>query len=333
MSLSVPPSRATIDQHLNAVYPSFAMLAGVRVGAFTPLGNGPMDATELAEVLGVNPFKLETLLYGLVMANLLTLEGGRFAITPEADFYLVEGRTGYVGHKIAYYADRWTADLRTAESLLTDTPQGELDYASMSEAQLNEFYKSWHAAALATGRQLADMCDFRSFGTLLEIAGGSGGLTIAACQHCPDLQATIVDLPTATPVTRRYVDEAGLADRITIASHDVTHSPPEGHYDAAVMMNFIQILTRDDARRALVNIGKALVPGGKVFIIGYVLDDSQISPPDIAASNFAFLNLYDEGRAYTESLHCAWLEEAGFSTLDRTLLPGGLSLIRSKKAV
>ena len=334
MNVSKPsePSRATINRHLNAVYPPFAMLAGVRLNVFTALKNGPMTVEDVAQALEVGAFKLEPLLYALVMADLLAVKDGRFANTAEADHYLVQGRPNYIGHKIAYYAERWAADLKTAESIQTGIPQGKLDFTSMLDSQLIAFYNSGHSAAMAAGRQLAETYDLCSFGSLLDVAGGSGGLAIEACQRCPELQATVIDLPTVTPITQRFVDEACMDGRVKVSSLDVVDRAPEGRYDVAVMANLIQVLARDQARRALRNVGRALVPRGVLFIIGWVLGDSQLSPPEIAASNFAFLNIYDEGRAFTEAAHRAWLLEAGFTTFERTLLPSGESIIRAEKA-
>ena len=39
------------------------------------------------------------------------------------------------------------------------------------------------------------------------------------------------------------------------------------------------------------------------------------------------------GRAFTQTLRRAWLEEAGFATLECALLPGGQSVIRAGKGV
>ena len=308
------------------------MLAGVRLNVFTALKNGPMTVEDVAQALEVSAFKLEPLLYALVMAELLTVKDGRFANTAEADHYLVQGRPNYIGHKIAYYAERWAADLKTAESIRTGIPQGKLDFTSMSDTQLTAFYNSGHSAAMAAGRQLAETYDLCSFGSLLDVAGGSGGLAIEACQRCPELQATVIDLPTVTPITQRFVDEARMGGRVKVSSLDVVDRAPEGRYDVAVMANLIQVLARDQARRALRNVGRALVPRGVLFIIGWVLGDSQLSPPEIAASNFAFLNIYDEGRAFTESEHRAWLAQAGFGNIERTPLPSGECIIRAEKA-
>jgi cyclopropane fatty-acyl-phospholipid synthase-like methyltransferase len=210
-------------------------------------------------------------------------------------------------------------------------PQGKLDFASMSESRLTAFYGAGHVAALAAGRQLAQTYELCRFGSLLDVAGGSGGLAIEACQRCPKLQATVIDLPTVTPITQRFVDGAGMGSRVQVSSLDVVEKVPEGQYDVAVLANLIQVLARDQARRVLLNVGEVLVPRGVVFIIGCVLDDSQLSPPEIAASNFAFLNIYDEGRAFTKAAYRAWLLEAGFKTIECTLLPSGESIIRAEK--
>ncbi len=327
------PSRATIDRLFEAIFPTLALMAGDRLDIFTVLAVGPKTVEDLARALEVSAFKLETLLYGLVMAELLTVKDGRFANTAEADHYLVRGRPAYAGLEVAYIADRWTRHLETAESIRTGVPQGKRDFTSMSESELTAFYNKEHPAAVAAGRLLAEAFDLCRFEHLLDVAGGSGGLAIGACRHCPELQATVIDLPTVTPITQRFVDEAGMNGRVEVSILDAVECAPEGQYHVAVLRNIIQVVGPDMSRRMLSNVAAALVPRGTVFIIGEVLDDSRLSPPQIAAANFAFVNTYDEGRAFTEAEHRAWLAEAGFTTFERRLLPSGESIIRTEKSV
>jgi 2-hydroxy-4-(methylsulfanyl)butanoate S-methyltransferase len=77
----------TIYKHACGIYRSMAMLAGMQLDVFTPLHQGPMTASELAGALDVRADKLRPLLYALVEAELLTVEGDCFANTPEADCY------------------------------------------------------------------------------------------------------------------------------------------------------------------------------------------------------------------------------------------------------
>ena len=83
----------TIFRHAYGVYPSMAMLAGMQLDVFSPLRDGPMSGARLAEALDVPQEKLRPLLYALVNAELLRIEGDRFANTSEGDRYLVRGRS------------------------------------------------------------------------------------------------------------------------------------------------------------------------------------------------------------------------------------------------
>ena len=71
--------------------------------------------------------------------------------------------------------------------------------------------------------------------------------------------------------------------------------------------------------------------GGDLYILGRVLDDSHLSPPDALNGNLFFLNIYDGGQAYTERQHRDWLTEAGFGSIQRTVLPNGRSIIVARK--
>jgi SAM-dependent methyltransferase len=324
----------TILRHATGVYPPMAMLAGMQLDLFTPLKDGPMTATALAKALGVRSEKLGPLLYALVQAELLLkVEGDRFANTPEADTYLVRGRGTYLGSAHELYADLWGTALKAGQSIRSGEPQAKHDFATMSDEELGGFFRGLHAGALATGKQLATTFNFERFQTLLDVGGGSGGLAIAACQCCPDLSATIVELPRVAPIAQSFVNEAKLANRVHVLVGDIVKRAPEGRFDGAVLRNLIQILGPDDARSTLRSAGEALRPGGVLLIVGHVLDDSRLSPAAAVGMNLAFLSIYDEGQAYTETEYRTWLAEAGFSdiTMQYGVAPGGTSILAARK--
>lgn len=182
---------------------------------------------------------------------------------------------------------------------------------------------------MAAGRNLAARYDFSSYRSLLDVAGGSGGLAVAVTEACSDLRATVVDLPTVTPITQHLVAEAGAADRVQVLAADVVNGPLTGSYDVAVMRTFIQVLSADQARRAIRNVSQVIQPSGVVYIMGSVPDDSRLSSPEIVVLNLNYLAYYDKGQAYTEQEHRNWLAEAGFiKGFERTILPNGTSIIR-----
>ena len=115
---STPLRPETIEKLNGAVYPSFAMVAGMQLDVFTPLQDGPMSVEHLADALAVKPHKLLPLLYALVAAALLTVEDERFANTPEAAHFLVRGQPAYLGDTYEGRLMRWRAVLHTAETIL-----------------------------------------------------------------------------------------------------------------------------------------------------------------------------------------------------------------------
>ena len=329
------PSNAdenTIERIAQSVYPPFAMLAGMQLDLFTPLKDGRMSAEQIADALGVGSAKLKPLLYALVAAGSLTVEGEFFGNTDAADRFLVRGCPSCMVDSHELYSLLWNAVLKTAESIRTGLPQAKLDYSAMSKDELEEFFRGEHPDCLAYGRELVTRFDLSSCRTLLDVGGGSAGLSIAVTEACPHIQATVIELPTVTPITHRFIEEAGAGDRVQVIAADVLRDSLPGSYDVAVLSALIQILSPDDARIALKNVSRVVNPGGAIYIRGSgIIDNSRTSPPEKVGLNLVFINVYEEGQAYTEQEHRDWLAEAGFVSFERISLPEGNSIITARK--
>lgn len=308
------------------------MLAGIQLDLFTVLSNNPMTVEQIADAIGVKADKLKPLLYALAASTLLTVEGDLFANTGEADCFLVQGKPSYRGGKHEVLSTNWKAGLQTAASIRAGSPQSKFDFFAASQEKLETFYRSNHAQALRRGRELMATYDLSSHRSLLDVGGGSGGLSIAITEAFPGIRATVVELPMVTPITRRIVAEGGAAQRVAIVTADILTDALSGSYDAAVLSSLIQVISAEKARRALKNIGKVLAPGGAIYIRGDVVDDSGVSPIGAVMRNLIYLNTYDEGQAYTEKEHREWLQETGFEDFQRKVLPDGFSLMRARRA-
>ncbi len=330
MPESGPQTPDTINRLIGGVYPAMAMLAGRQLELFTPLGGGPMSASALAESLGVRPDKLSPLLHALVVAGLLTLEEGLFANTPEAAEFLVKGGPSYQGNG-ELMSDLWSATLQTAETIRTGKPQAKHDFEAMTADALRAFLRGMHGGALVKGNELAGLLNMSRSKHLADVGGGTGGLAIGACQACAQLQATVLDLPGTAAITREYIAEAGMTERVGVSHADVTRSVP-GRFDIAVLRNVIQVLSAEQARRVIRNVGEALESGGTIAILGIMVDDSRLTPPRAAAFNLVFLNVYDDGCCYTESEHREWLDQAGFTDFVKQTLPDGAQIITAQKS-
>ena len=140
-----------IMRNAYAVYPSFAMLAGMQLDVFTPLKDQPMNADRLAKILQVNEKKLSPLLYALVSANLLTVENGIFSNTMEADTFLVKGLQTYMGGLKDFFNDLWHATLKTAESIQSGEPKAKHDWQTLPDEELIKYFCSQYPSSRRSG--------------------------------------------------------------------------------------------------------------------------------------------------------------------------------------
>jgi predicted O-methyltransferase YrrM len=182
----------------------------------------------------------------------------------------------------------------------------------MSKAELESFYWGTYTEARAAGRELLMRQDFSRYQRLVDVGTGSGGLAVAFAEAHPHLHITAVDLPTTTPITERYVSEAGVADRVKVLPADVVIARLPGSYDVAILRGLLIVLPPDQAQRVLVNVGPAIAPGGAIYVMGNILDDSRDSPAELASYNLHFVNSLEDGQLYTEGEITGWLADAGF---------------------
>jgi SAM-dependent methyltransferase len=266
-----------------------------------------------------------------VVAGLLKVEEDRFSNTAEADHFLVRGQPDYLGGQWELTQSNWGRMLKTAETIRAGGLPQMVDYHATSQQELAALLRGLYPGVLKDARQLMDLYDFSAYNSLLDVGGGSGALAIAIAQANPGLQATIIDLPSVTPITRQFVEEADASGSVDILNGDAVHGSLAGSYDAVIARHLIQVLSEEDSRALLRNLASVIKPGGVIYLIGMVLDDSRVSPPNVAEFNLVLLTAYEDGQAYTESEYRDWLAEAGFEDIKRHVNPDGASIISAAK--
>ena len=330
------PQPDTINKLKFAGNAAFAMLAGMQLDVFTPLKGGSMTAEDVAKAIAASPARLRLLLYALVAAELLTEKDGRFSNTPESDQFLVKGSPSYMGNTHALLSHRWvTLFPRTAESIRSGVPQSMVDFSNSSQQELEAFLRRINALTVAAGHYLLGRYDFSSIKTLADVGCGGAGLALTIAKACPHIQVTAIDLPMVTPIAQKIVGEEGAKDRVNGIAADVLKGPLPGSYDAVVLRGVLQVLPSEDAKLAVKNIGAAMNPGGTIYIVAQILDDSRTSPLEAVGFNLIFLNTFDAGESYTEREHRDWLTAAGFEDIERAnfLLPDRHGLMTARKRV
>ena len=93
----------------------------------------------------------------------------------------------------------------------------------------------------------------------------------------------------------------------------------------------IQALSADQVDRFVKNVARVIEPGGVIYVLGDVLDDSRLTSKAMLGANLNYLNVYDGGQAYTEREYRNWLAAAGFVDIERVVLPNSESIILTRQ--
>ena len=296
---------------------SKTLFAAVDLALPTLLARRSLPRDEIAATLGVHPLAADRFLNACVALGLAEIVDGEYRNTVVAETFLVRGKPSYLGDLFARY-DRtsyfvWTdlgARLRhwepgaTDESLPVDADQGEASLLAQ------------HNLARLVGHALASTYDFGRHHTLLDLGGGSGALSMSACEASPGLSAIVFDLPAVVPAAERLVAEAGLADRIRVEPGNFKEDPlPEG-FDVALLANLLSVSSEETNRDLLGRIHAALPEGGAVLLSGWVLDDARTSPlvPVLFCLEDIIWQAPDVERS--AATYARWLEAAGFTSVE-----------------
>lgn len=317
---------------------SKALFAALEFGIFTALGDGVKSAETLAETAGLPVERCRTLMTALTAMGLTEARAEGFANSPAAEAFLVKGAKYDFGDYLRLQVGQQMYPLmdQIEPALKDDLPEGATDsyatwFSDPEEARL--YSESQHAGSLGPARGLAKRVDLSRAKTLLDVGGGTGAMAITLCKANPHLSATIIDFPNVATLGERYVDAAGLSDRIEYRpGNALTSDWPLGR--DVVLMSYLFSGVPDHFHEGL--IARAfdhLAPGGRLLIHDFVVDADHTGPKNTALWQLQHTAFTPEAR----SLDDAWLAEqltaAGFEGVSvEPLIPGMTKLAQGRKA-
>jgi SAM-dependent methyltransferase len=311
---------------LNGGYAEARILqAAVTLGLFDHLDAAGRSAAAIAAAAGTNARATELLLNALVALRLVRKDGDVFKETETSRTHLATSAPrSYTGF-VRFDASLWPLWGNLAETVRTGEPARRPDMFQSSREDTARFIDAMQSLVQARGdaEVLAETLDLGGVRRLLDVGAGPGTYAIALCRRHPELHVTIFDLPGTLEVTRRYVAESGLAERIELVAGDYLRDPlPTGH-DMAFLSNIIHGEDEETNRALMRKLHAALAPGGRVLIKDHVTDESGTSPAPAAIFSIAML-LFTRGRDYAFAEIRDWLTAAGFARVEADVLPPGL---------
>jgi SAM-dependent methyltransferase len=292
----------------------------VRMGVFETLEEEAQTPAELARRLGADERGVFLLLEVLDAVGCVQRRGERFVNSRMISKWMPLLREGIdFFERSAFHA--WN-DL---EESIRRGRVPETSYQSSEDAHTaRELLVGLRAFARVGGEGVVSKIDPPTGATrLLDLGGGHGLYTVMMCQRNPRLHGVIFDLPFALEIARETVEEAGLADRVSLIAGDFWEDDFGTDYDCALLFNVVHGYAPEQNAELLGKLRACLRSGARIAILDQLADSKLGGAMARAAARLNGLNLFHSrgGQGYRFDEIASWLRAAGFTDPRKIDLP------------
>ncbi len=316
---------------------SKALFAGLHLGVFDALAEGPQTLDELAARSGTDRDALQTLLTGLVSLDLVAKDGARYANTNEATLYLVSNSPNYYGDYLRMQIDQqmypFMQHLPTVvEGKTEDIPYADYEAWMGDPEEARVFSESQHGGSLGPAAVLAKRIDMTGRERLLDVGGGTGAFSIMMAKRHPQVRATVLDFPNVAKLGESFVADEGLSERIAFLPGNALNVDWPGGQDAVLMSYLCSGVPGRAIPELMRRAFAALAPGGLLIVHDFMVDDDRSGPPLAALWALQHMVFTPRAASLTGARISAEMAKAGFADPQvANLIPGMTKVVTATK--
>jgi ubiquinone/menaquinone biosynthesis C-methylase UbiE len=316
------PNPALVWDAITAHQRSAALKAGVDLGVFNALGDGPRSAAELASRAGVAERGMRILCDCLAVHGLITKAEGRYSHTPTSAVFLDSRSPASMAPTLPFLMND---KILQGSRLLTETIRRNC--SALEEPLAGDEANEWVTFARTMQPMMAGPAEFiagvvLSGGTpakVLDVAAGHGLFGIAVARLAPQCDIVALDFPSVLEVTAENAGATGIA--ITLLPGSAFSVELGSGYDAVIVTNFFHHFSIEDNIALMKRFRAALRPGGRMLTLDFVPNEDRISPPVPASFSMMMLANTPAGDAFTMAEYGQMLDAAGFGAREITDVP------------
>ncbi len=289
------------------------LIAALKTGILETLGEDTKSSAEVAGLTGLDARATGVVMCALAAAEILVKDGDRFAIDPGARPYLLadspDTMVSIIGHNRSMLKS-WVL-LEDVLKTGAPAPRGE-----RTPEEIEDFICGMENVSRRTSEEVAAKVDFSGARRLLDLGGGPGTAALTFAKAHPDLHCVVFDLASPVQIAQKQIAKAGLTDRVTTKAGDFHTNDFGQGFDVVYIANIIHMLSPDETRRLLQKSARALVPGGRLLVKDFFLDDTRIEPAWTAQFSVNMLVNTPGGKSYTLTEMRDFLAQTGFGDLE-----------------
>jgi SAM-dependent methyltransferase len=300
------------------------LLTAVELGIFATLGDDEKTSGAVAANIGADKRATDRLMNALVALGLLDKQNNKFHNAADAQNHLVPGKPGYAGGALGHMISLWNTWSTLTDAVIaghsTLSRESRGDWAA-------PFIAAMHYNAGIMANEVIPLIDLTGVKRVLDVGGGSGGYSIAFCKAKHDIEAVVFDLSDVVPLTKSYIKEAGLSDRITTTIGDFNIDELPGGFDMVFMSQILHSNSSAENAELIKKAYHSLNPCGTLVVQEFIIDEDRTSPSHVAFFSLNMLVGTKEGDTYTETELRKWFTDAGIGAPKRIDTKGGTTLL------
>ena len=301
-----------------------ALAVAARAGFFEALREKSLSSADIARKTGFHIDGTRLLAESFVEGGYLKCSKGMFRLSAEGRKWLLAGSTHSIVNLLLYFGTLHRRWISLEESLVDGRPT--VPYYAMFDERAWETYVLGmrDLARFLLPRVIKRMCLPDGEARLLDVGGSHGLYAIECCRRAPELKSVVLDFEQPLRVASRLVAEAGMQERVHMLAGDILRTEIPGEQDLILLFNVIHGFTEDQNRTLLPCLIRALVPGGRMYVLDQMTGVKGASRLGRFLPLMVGLNLLNEigGKAYTFADIARWCAGAASVKMRGLGLPG-----------
>jgi hypothetical protein len=315
----LPPPQVQISQMIGGHVVTRAMYAFAELGIADLLKDAPRSAADIAPNAGAQPTSLYRLMRTMAGLGFLVEDAEqRFALTPLGEAMrsdapghsrsMVRLIAGPLGWRVL---GEFLHSVKTGEAG-SEKALGQpiFEYLATSPQEATWFNEMMIAFHGAEPPAVAAAYDFSSFGTIVDVGGGTGNLLTTILQAFPQVRGVLHDLPHVAAQARELIASRGLSDRCTVNEGNFFDELPAGG-DAYMLSHIIHDWDEASCLKILGACRRVMKPGSRLLIVEMVIPPGNDFHPG-KLSDMIMLAFTPGGCERTAAEYGALFEKAGF---------------------
>jgi len=262
---------------------SAGLFAAIDLELFTSIIQGKNTVELFAKEADIPELNAERLMTMCAASGLIHWVDDHYENADDVQRYLVKGEDSYAGPWLTFTRPGWKNWGKLTEKLKNADPPTVIgSYESMTVEYARTYHEATSSIGFGAGRRFVKHVDLSKRKKMMDVGGGSGAYSIVAVKAHPGLSAVVFDLPPVVEVTKDFITNNSIEDRVSTQGGDFTKDRFPENCDVAVMASNLPQYNREIIGLVIQKAFDALLPGGEMHLIGEMLDDDYAGPMDAA---------------------------------------------------